>query len=48
MGAPQALFLAQELRHDEGAEDKYGSDQLQVIGTESPAQRHRYQQTEEK
>src|SRR4029077_19776408 len=37
MGAPQALFLAQELRHDERTEDEYGGDQLQIVGTESPA-----------
>src|ERR1035438_934723 len=46
MRAPQALF-PQELRHNERAEDKYRCDQLQIVGTEAPSQRHGYQQPEE-
>src|SRR5271170_4335411 len=43
MRASQAFFT-QELRDDESEEDEYGGDQLQVGGTETPAQRHGNQQ----
>src|SRR6266478_2914560 len=46
MGNPQALF-AQKLRHDEGAEHEHCRDQLQVVGTKTPPQRHSDQQPEE-
>src|SRR5713101_4255007 len=46
MGNPRALF-AQKLRHDEGAEDEHCRNQLQVVGTKAPPQRHSDQQPEE-